>query len=280
MKRTARLIPGVFVAASLGLAGCGLHYRPPATGLPQASGRPVPLKVGLSVENPTPPIATSGFASFAVANSTLDMGQLLADGLRQSRLFEAVRYPMPRTVGAAQSTDLVITASFKRSFTSDPGKVPKAIISGLLLMLPVPFIEYNDRNEVSVVAGAQDRFGTHLKDYSISLDMTAVWKLFSEARSYKEGPTVAAQSLVAQFVEALLADRPLFEDYAREKPSAPGPAAADTPPAAPRPDEHLGPTAAPAGPEVQEPQAPPAPTPAPAEPARPKSPRTNWDDQL
>ncbi|MBI5241699.1 MAG: caspase family protein, partial [Elusimicrobia bacterium] len=234
--KTAKLLPGLFAAAFLGTAGCtGIRYKPPATEMPRASGTPVPLKVGLMVENPTPPIAASGFAAFAVANSVVDMGRLFADGLRQSRLFEAVRYPMPRTQEAQQNTDVVITADFKRSFTSDPGKLPKAFLTGFMLMLPVPFIEYNDRNEVSVTAEAQDRLGATLKNYNINLDMVAAWKLFSEARSYKEGPTVAAQSLVAQLVEALLADRPFFEKFTREKPAAPAaPVAVASAPAAPR----------------------------------------------
>ncbi|MDD5629971.1 MAG: caspase family protein [Elusimicrobia bacterium] len=231
---SARLLSALLAVGSLALAGCvGLRYQPPATEMPRASGSPVPLRVGLSVENPSPPVSTSGFASLAVAGSVINMGQLLADGLRQARVFENVRYPMPRTEEAQASTDLVINADFKRSFTSDPGKVPKAILSGFLLMLPTPFLEYNDRNEVSVTAAAQDRQGNTLKDYNINLDMVASWKLFSEGRSYKEGPVVAANSLVAQFVEAILADRPLYEKYAREKRSAPV-ASRARPTAAPR----------------------------------------------
>ncbi len=234
--RTVKLLPGLLAAAFLTLSGCtGIRYIPPAVEMPQASGTPVPLKVGLMVENPTPPVAASGFAAFAVAGSVINMGQLVADGLRKARLFEAVRYPMPRTQEAAATTDIVINADFKRSFTSDPAKVPKAMLSGFLLMLPVPIIEYKDRNLVEVTADATDRDGNKLKDYNISLDQVASWKLFSEGRSYKEGPVTTAQSLAAQFVEALLADRPLFEKYAREKPAARSAAVAAYPaPSAPR----------------------------------------------
>ncbi|MCX5794587.1 MAG: hypothetical protein NTY77_03715 [Elusimicrobia bacterium] len=280
--KTSRLLPGFAAAAFLGLTGCaGLRYQPEVPVLPRSAGEPVPLKVGLVVENTNPQMDASGFAAMYVANqSQVDFGRLLADGIRGSHLFEDVRYPMPHTMESLQNADLVFNASFTRSFNADPAKGPKAFLTGFLLFLPVCFIEYDDHYGATGRVTVDDTHGKWVKEYSQTLDLTASWKLFSEGRSYKEGPPTAASGLVAQLVQAMIADRTLFEKLARDKTSRPARKAAPVP----APEEAAAPAQAEAPAQTapsEGPAAEPAPEPVqPAEKPKPKKPITSNDDQL
>jgi hypothetical protein len=274
MKRSP-LAACLALFAGVWLTGCaGIQYIPPVPELPRASGEPLPLRVGIVVDNPNPAVEASGFAALAVAyQPAIDLGAKFAEALRDSRLFQDVRYPIPHTMEAMQQTDLVMNASFKRAFRSDPAKPGKAIVTGMLLLLPVSFITYDDNYTASGRVAVDDRHGNWIKEYSQTADLTAQWKLFSEARSYKEGPKMAAKALVAQLVEALLADRELFEKFAKNKnAAAPAPklAAAEPPASVEKPAE---PQAVPAPVEA-------SPAPKPVEPPKPKKPLNGWDDQL
>lgn len=245
------------------------------------------LRVGFEAENPAPPIDSSGLGGVGATQAqSVDLGSMFADALRDSRLFQDVRYPVPDTLEARRGIDLTMNASFKRAFRGDPAKAGKAIVTGLLLCLPMPFVVYEDQHSASGRLAVNDKDGKWIKEYSQTADLTAVWKIFSEGRSYREGPRAAARAMVAQLVEALIADRALYEKLSRDKDAKPAQAA--QPPEPPEPQAAAEPPQAPASAQAKaEPQAAPAPpeakAPEPqasAEPARPKAPSQSWDDQL
>jgi hypothetical protein len=242
--------------------------------MPQSSAGPLPLKVGIVVDQTPPPnLAVDETSRRMLQNAKLDIGASFAQALRGSRLFQEVRYPAPM---AREALDLVLTAQFGYKFTNDPAQFAKILLVTLTGYFTGALMKETSHHEAHGLLTVADRSGRELKTYDEKVDVAAksMVSMFAEAKVLKVGPPAAVENLVAKLVQALIDDRALLERAKDIQP--PAPAYAQPPPAPASAQEPSSSEVVSPVPETtEEPQ--PVPPPAPAEPQKPK---TNWDDQF
>ena len=265
------------LAAAFSMSACVVNIKPEASPPPRAEPPPLSLHVGIAVDDPDPRAEGTGVGGQMVAAAThADFGAAFADALRASRLFEDVRYPVRRDAQADRQTDLILNGSFTRSVKRDPAGIPKAVLCGLLIFLPTPFVYFDDAHGATGRVLVDAKRGEWVKEYSLEAGVTASYLIFGENDSYDLGARGAVRALASRFVEAMVADRPFFEKLARETKSHPAAAsaAALAPPWQGQTSSVPAATGTKAAPEPDEGSAPAADEPLPAPP------RKIPDDQL
>ena len=235
--------------ASLLLSGCvGLDMKPPKpSGMPRAE-RSVPLKVGVLLKKPRFEWQGMGGMNTAYIENHRDrwmirpmvaqaddVGGKFLRALQASSGFAQV--DEIKSIGFLgsdeKSHDLIIDADFSGKYTQDPAGMGKALATGFLLLIPAPFIRYDDAFFAAAELNVYDGTGRLLHKYAERQDVTTSAALFSAGTpgSISAGIESAASNLAAKLVTAILADR---DGYRRAMSSAPAtPAAAAGPAPAP-----------------------------------------------
>ena len=182
----------------LTLTGCSSYHivkpeRAVASG--QREAQPIPLSAGLRVTNQQ---LTGGFS---------DMAPAFATRLNDARTFNAVYYP----TRADDKLDLLMDATFEGSFVVDEYLFPKAFMTGLLLFLPTPVVEYEHHYCASGSLRVSDRSGRQLKTYEARTDIPVRMKFLAPITEVeREGVITATNDLVDQFIEQLSKDQAFF----------------------------------------------------------------------
>lgn len=205
-------VPAAAALACLALTGCmGYTLKPDRPlSMPKAGAPPLPLKVGLVVDDPQT-AASGGF------------GAKFASALRQSSLFQEVRYPLLMSRGALSGVDLLITGRFKSDFIQDPLQGPKiffVVFTGFLTGAVMTETSHHLAQGALSVTGPD---GKELKVYDENVDVVAasMVSMFAEQETMKLGPPAAMDNLVAKLVQGLIDDRPLFERLGAPAPPRP-----------------------------------------------------------
>lgn len=223
--------------AVLSLTGCmGYTLKPekPAS-MPKAGAPPLPLKVGLVIEEGK----DGGF------------GSKFSEALVGARLFSEVRR------GAQTGVDLVIQSRFTRNFIQDPAQVPKILLVILTGLISGAVMSETSHHTAQGALSVAYPAGKVIKAYDENVDVVAksMVSMFAEQKTMALGPPAAMDNLVAKLVQALIDDRSLFEhlDAPAPKPVAaaePAPesqsAAAAEPTPEPKPQVVVAPKPAPA----------------------------------
>jgi hypothetical protein len=123
----------------------------------------------------------------------------------------------------SDNRDLLIDAEFSGKYTQDPAGFGKAFMTGFLLLLPAPFIRYEDAYFASAELNVYDRSGRLLHKYSERQDVSSSAALFSAGSpgSVSAGIDSAAANLAAKLVTAILADREGYERALKQAPPPP-----------------------------------------------------------
>lgn len=206
-----KFIPAALALACLSLTACmGYTLKPerPAS-MPKAEAPPLPLKVGMVVEE----------------GKDGGLGSRFAEALAGARLFSEVRR------GAQTGVDLVIQGRFSSDFIQDPMQAPKIIFvvfTGLITGAVMSETSHHTAQGSLSVAYPE---GKVIKTYDENVDVVAksMVSAFAEQKTMKLGPPAAMDNLVAKLVQGLIDDRPLFEHLqspAKSAPQRPAPEAA------------------------------------------------------
>lgn len=223
------------LAGSL-LTGCaGLSVRPPKTsGMPRAEA-PVPLKVGVYMKKPRFEWQGTGGMNTAYMEShrdrwmfksmlaeSDDVGGKFVRALQASSAFTQVsEVKSLGFYGTGGEHDLLIDADFSGKYTQDPALFGKAFMTGFLMLLPAPFIRYDDAFFAAAEMTVYDRTGRLLHKYSERQDISTSAGLFSAGTpaSIVAGIDAAASNLAAKLVTALINDRAGYQRAAAEAPT-------------------------------------------------------------
>ncbi|MDD5302178.1 MAG: hypothetical protein PHS14_03640 [Elusimicrobia bacterium] len=254
-----RLSLAAFALGGLLLTGCaGLELNPPKpAGMPRADA-PVPLKVGVYMKKPRFEWQGIGGMNTAYMEShrdrwmfkpmlaaSDDVGGKFLRALQAASAFSQV--DEVKSIGFfgtdAKEHDLIIDADFSGKYTQDPAGMGKAMATGFLLLLPAPFIRYDDAFFTAAELTVYDSTGRLLHKYSERQDVATSATLFSAGTpgSISAGVDSAASNLAAKLVTAILADRAGYQRAISQPAARPRPVAA-----APAPEPVSGPAAAPA----------------------------------
>jgi hypothetical protein len=300
--RIQRLSLAAFCLGGLLLSGCaGLTMNPPKpSGMPRADA-PIPLKVGVYLKKPRFEWQGMGGMNTAYMEShrdrwmfkpmlaaSDDVGGKFLRALQAASAFSQV--DEVKSIGffgtGEKAHDLIIDADFSGKYTQDPAGMGKAMMTGFLLLLPAPFVRYDDAFFAAAEMTVYDSTGRLLHKYSERQDVATSAALFSAGTpgSITAGIDSAASNLAAKLVTAILADRAGYQRALKEAPAAVShPAVAVTTPessSAPLPE--TGTAAVPASAAVEPvelAQAKPEPKPAPRGPLTPAE-ETAIDEQL
>lgn len=267
--RFQRSSAALLAAACLVLSGCvGLTIKPPKpAGMPRADA-PSPLKVGVLLKKTRFEWQGMGGMNTAYVEAhrdrwmfkpmtaaSDDVGGKFLRALQASSAFAQVdEIKSLGFQGTGGGQDLLVDAEFSGRYVQDPAGMGKALMTGFLLLLPAPFVRYDDAFSASAELTVYDRAGRLLHKYSERQDVATSAALFSAGTpgSITAGIDAVASHLAAKLVSALIADR---EGFAK--------AASDSPPSAP-PTAALPPAAAPVTAAAALAETAPAPEPAPA----------------
>jgi hypothetical protein len=210
------------LVSATGCVGYSLKPERPAS-LPRSSDKPLPLAVGVELEqggtsiDGTPP--TGGVR--AEMNSTAaSIGPRFAEALSQANVFERVVYPL---AGAGQGVDLVLRGRFDYGFRQDPMQGPKIILCVFTGLITGAIMSETSYHDAAGVLSVRDPSGAEAKSYSekISVEAKSMVSMFAEISTGKEGPPAAVDNLVAKLVQDVIADRAF---YARLRRAPPPPA--------------------------------------------------------
>jgi hypothetical protein len=193
--------------ACLTLTGCmGYTLTPerPAS-MPKAALPPLPLKVGLVIEEGK----DGGF------------GSKFAEALDGARLFSEVRR------GAQTGVDLVIQSRFSSNFIQDPMQAPKIIFVVFTGFLTGAIMSETSHHTAQGALSVAYPRGETLKSYDGSVDVVAksMVSAFAEQKTMKLGPPAALDNLVAKRVQVLIDDRPFFAGLGKAPPAPAAPVA-------------------------------------------------------
>jgi|GEM_PF-4620726 len=274
MMRAAQGIAAAGLAGLLAVTGC-THYtlKPEApSSMPRAAAPPLPLRVGVVLDEQRSALTVNDPATTqqVLERSGYTFGPKFAQALRQSRLFQDVRFPMRLSREALADVDLVISAQFGYKFNQDPWQAPKIVLCVFTGLITGAIMSETSHHLAQGVLSVEDPAGRSIRSYDETVDVEAesMVSMFAEMKTMEVGPPAAADNLIAKLVQRLIDDRALFA--ARPASPAPLPAA---------PATVSAPVAAtPAATNPPEAAAPPVPAPAQPEP-RPV-PSTTHDDQL
>lgn len=217
-----RFLPLVAVAllGASALSGCMKYTLTPdrPAQLPKAPSPPLPLKVGLLLEEPR----------------GSEIAPRFAEALREARLFDYVRYPLPLNAAARAGVDLVITGRFGKEFIQDPLQGPKIFFVVFTGFFTGALMDETSHHKASGSLSVESRDGIEIKAYDHKVDVVAVSMVsaFAEKKAMDAGPPAAADNLVAKLVQDLIDDRPYFERLGSAPPAAapaPRPVAAVVP---------------------------------------------------
>jgi len=223
------------LAGSL-LTGCaGLSVKPPKpSGMPRAEA-PVPLKVGIYMKKPRFEWQGTGGMTTAYMEShrdrwmfksllaeSDDVGSKFVRALQASSAFTQVNEVKSLGFyGTGGEHDLLIDADFSGKYTQDPALFGKAFMTGFLMLLPAPFIRYDDAFFAAAELTVYDRTGRLLHKYSERQDIATSAGLFSAGTpsSIVAGIDAAASNLASKLVTALINDRAGYQRAAAEAPA-------------------------------------------------------------
>lgn len=239
------------------LSGCvGFTVKPPKPASMPRAESPAPLKVGVVLKKPRFEWQGMGPMNTAYMErhrdrwmfrpmwaQADDVGGKFLRALQASSAFSQVDEVKSLAFHGTGSDDrdLLIDAEFSGKYTQDPAGFGKAFMTGFLLLLPAPFIRYEDAYFASAELTVYDRSGRLLHKYSERQDVSSSAALFSAGSpgSVSAGIDAAATHLASRLVTAILADRDGYERAMRQAPPAPAPriepAVALAPEAAPEP---------------------------------------------
>ncbi len=222
-----KLLALALSASLVALPGC-THYtltpdRPAS--LPVSADKPLPLTVGIVLDGPgqttisgMPP---SGGVKDQMNATVQSIGPRFAEALTRSNAFSRVVYPLAFGADAAQQgVDLVISARFGYGFRQDSLQVPKiifVIFTGLFTGALMSETSYHD---ASGALSVREAGGAAVKSYDekISVEASSMVSMFAEISTGEKGPPAAVDNLVAKLVQAIIADRPLYERLRRAPP--------------------------------------------------------------
>ncbi|WP_447973116.1 hypothetical protein [Nitrospira sp. Kam-Ns4a] len=187
------------MSAAVLQAGCGVRViKPEESPAPYPFGAPLPLVAGLRHHSQN-------------KFWTSDMGAALVTRLTQAKLFRSVHYS---TVPDSW-LNLEIDAAFEGSFAEGSGNDFKAFLTGFLLLLPAPFVEFewHFKGAASVQVFEAGQGGWLVTSCQASSDVPVFVKfggLFSGERWSKEAMKLLVDDLLAQLVAQMQKDRGLF----------------------------------------------------------------------
>ena len=211
---------------SASVTGC-THYTltpPRPASMPRASAPPLPLRVGVAVDNQDSDggYGRAGFETMQAKRVLADrgygsFGPKFAEVLRQANVFKEIQFPLPLSRDALENIDLVIAGHFGYRFKQDPAQGAKiflCVITGLwtgAIMTETSF--HTAQGELAV----RDREGREVKSYNetIEVNATSMVSAFAETSTMREGPPAAVDNLLAKLVQNIIDDRPLFERLGR-----------------------------------------------------------------
>ena len=176
------------------LSGCSDFHvvKPDNPTMIQAETTPLPLVAGIRVMNQR---LTGGFS---------DMGPTFASHLTNSNLFKSVLYP----VRSDDKLDLVIDFTGEGKLVVDGAMFPKAFITGLLLWLPAPIIEYEHHYKASATVRFASQNGQQIKNYEVSSNIPVRMKIRAPATEVQDqGVKAATDDLMDQIVIKLQRDK-------------------------------------------------------------------------
>lgn len=242
MTRRASL--ALAVLGSFLLSACaGLTINPPKpSGMPRADA-PSPLKAGILMKRPRFEWQGMGGMNTAYMEAHRDRwmikpmmaaaddaGGKFLRALQASGAFARVGEVKSLAFdGTGGEEDILIEADFSGKYTQDPAGMGKALMTGFLLLLPAPFVRYDDAFTASAELAVYDRTGRLIHKYSERRDVATSAALFSAGTpaSITAGIDAVASNLAAALVSALIADR---EGFGRAAPAEPAVAARRSPP--------------------------------------------------
>lgn len=257
------LQPALSLLLSLGVlaaSGCvGLAIKPPKpSAMPRAEAAS-PLKVGVHMKKPRFEWQGMGGMNTAYMEKHRDRwmfkpmlaqsddvgGKFLRALQAASAFSQVVEVKSVGFHGTGGDHDLIIDADFSGKYTQDPAGMGKAMATGFLLLLPAPFIRYDDAFFAAAEMTVYDRSGRLLHKYSERQDVATSAALFSAGTpgSIVAGIDAAASNLASRLVAALIADRAGYERALAAAPAvaarrrAPAPAPIPAPEPASAPDE-------------------------------------------
>ncbi|MEK7234096.1 MAG: hypothetical protein AAB268_09800 [Elusimicrobiota bacterium] len=235
--RVRRLSLAAFGLGGLLLSGCvGLKMNPPKpAGMPRADA-PVPLKVGVHMKKPR--FEWQGMSGMNTAYMERyrerrmlkpmwaqvdDVGGKFLRALQAASAFSQV--DEVKSIGffgtGGEQRDLIIDAEFSGKYTQDPSGMGKAMMTGFLLLLPAPFVRYDDTFFAAAELKVYDGAGRLLHIYSERQDVATSAALFSAGTpgSISAGIDSAASNLAAKLVSAILPDRAGYQHALSQAPA-------------------------------------------------------------
>ena len=251
--------------------------------MPQAKEPPLPLRVGVVLDEQRSALTVNDVAMTQqlLENNGYAFGPKFAQALRQSRLFQDVRYPLRLSREAFADVDLVISAQFGYKFNQDPWQAPKIVLCVFTGLITGAIMSETSHHLAQGVLSVEDAAGRGIRSYDETVDVAAksMVSMFAEMKTAKVGPPAAADNVIAKLVQRLIDDRAVFAARPAKPAAAPEPVSA-APAASAAPEAPAAPTtaAAPATSTPPETVAPPAQAPAKPEP-KPIAPET-YDAQL
>ena len=221
----------MFLAGLLSATGC-THYtlKPePPTSMPTSAAPPLPLRVGLALDEKRAALAVGNTPEdaqqmkYMLENKGYSLGPKFAHALRQSRLFQDVRYPLSLTPEALKDVDLVLSAQFGYKFMPDPIQGLKIVGVCFTGFITGAFFHETSHHIAQGVVLVEDSAGRSVKTYDETIDVTAesMVSMFAELKTMEKGPMAAADNLIAKLVQSLIADRDLWERSAKTAGAAP-----------------------------------------------------------
>lgn len=287
MRGLQAFVRAAVAASILGASGCvGLTMKPPKTGAMPRAESPSPLKIGVHMKKPRFEWQGMGGMNTAymekhrdrwmfkpMMTASDDVGGKFLRALQAASAFSEV--DEVKSLGffgtGDKDHDLIIDADFSGKYTQDPAGMGKALMTGFLLLLPAPFVRYDDAFFAAADMAVYDRTGRLLHKYSEREDVATSAALFSAGTpgSITAGIDAVSSNLAAKLVAALIADRARYQAAMSESPAVARAAAAEPAPPPPAAAEAVAAEAAAPSPAEAEPQiakAAPEPEPAPRGP--------------
>ncbi|MCX5796924.1 MAG: hypothetical protein NTY77_15620 [Elusimicrobia bacterium] len=232
MMRAAPAVAAAFLAVLVGVTGC-THYtlKPePVSSMPRSSEPPLPLRVGLVLDEQRSALAVNDplTTQQMLEREGYAFGPKFAQALRQSRLFQDVRFPLRLSREAYADVDLVISAQFGYKFNQDPWQAPKIVLCVFTGLITGAIMSETSHHLAQGVLSVEDAAGRSVRSYDETVDVEAksMVSMFAEMKTMKVGPPAAADNVIAKLVQRLIDDRALFKARPAAPPAVPAPVAA------------------------------------------------------
>jgi hypothetical protein len=223
--RVPKVLCAAFFACLFSVTGC-THYtlKPEAPeSMPRSKEPPLPLRVGLVLDEQRSALAVNDVAMTQqlLENNGYAFGPKFAQALRQSKLFQDVRYPLGLSGEAAAGVDMIISAQFGYKLNQDPWQAPKIVLCVFTGLITGAIMSETSHHLAQGVLSVEDATGRGLRTYDETVDVEAksMVSMFAEMKTMKAGPPAAADNLIAKLVQRLIDDRAFFAS----RPVAPPP---------------------------------------------------------